>query len=464
MKRSLNFRRLSLGVLANAYDKLVIAGIQLLLVPVLALHWGIEVYGTWVLLSTIPSFLSASDLGFATAAGTRMTMLASRGENEEVVRVFQSAWVVVLVSSAIVTIVALAAVWLSPAELYPVTVAISPSEMRWALSLLVIYGILCLQGSIFVAGFRCSGFFAVGAFLVANTVLFENLSVVALVIFGFGPVDAAVALVLCRCLALVVQNVVLRVKVPWLKIGFSEVNRAEVRGLWGPAIALLAFPIGQASYLQGTALALGAASSTAIVPLFTATRTLSRVGLQLAQLLTHATMPEFSAAVARKDDKARVAMVGMVLITALLIVVPFSIVLSVFGPEIVAAWTRGVIRPPHDLALVMGATVLLGGFWNPLASLIIATNRHASFAYPFLVFAVATIPLSYVASLWLGATGAGLSILALDICMCLVTLRKGQAALLQAHELLQLFSDLKLKVGLRLNARGIKAGRHSNRI
>lgn len=40
MKRSLNFRRLSLGVLANAYDKLVIAGIQLLLVPVLALHWA----------------------------------------------------------------------------------------------------------------------------------------------------------------------------------------------------------------------------------------------------------------------------------------------------------------------------------------------------------------------------------------------------------------------------------------
>lgn len=92
MKRSLNFRRLSLGVLANAYDKLVIAGIQLLLVPVLALHWGIEIYGTWVLLSTIPSFLSASDLGFATAAGTRMTMLASRGENEEVFRSSVLVW------------------------------------------------------------------------------------------------------------------------------------------------------------------------------------------------------------------------------------------------------------------------------------------------------------------------------------------------------------------------------------
>ncbi|WP_128938173.1 lipopolysaccharide biosynthesis protein [Bradyrhizobium zhanjiangense] len=460
----MNFRRLGLGVAANAYDKLVIAGIQLLLVPVLALHWGIEVYGTWVLLSTIPSFLSASDLGFASAAGTRMTMLASRGETEEVVRVFQSAWVVVLASSAIVSIVALAAVWLLPAEFYPASTEFSLGEIRWTLSLLVVYGILCLQGSIFVAGFRCAGLFAVGAFCVANTVLFENLSVVALVVFGCGPVYAAVALLLSRCLALVVQNVVLRAKVPWLRIGFSEARRAEVRDLWGPAIALLAFPIGQASYLQGTALALGAATSAAIVPLFTATRTLSRVGLQLAQLLTHATMPEFSAAVARKDDKARVAMVGMVLITAFLIVVPFSIVLSVFGPEIVAAWTRGVIRPPQDLALVMAATVLLGGFWNPLASLIIATNRHASFAYPFLVFAVATIPLSYVASLWLGVTGAGLSILALDICMCVVTMRKGHTALFQVHELSQFFNGLKLKVGLKLNARRVKAGRHSNRM
>lgn len=450
--KSLNFRRLSWGIGANAYDKLVVSGVQLLLVPILALHWGIDVYGAWVLLSTIPTFLSASDLGFATAAGTRMTMLASRGERDKVIEVFQSAWVVVLLSSASISLVALAVVWLLPSGVLPASSTFSVNEARWTLSLLVAYGILCLQGSIFFAGFRCAGYFALGAFWFANTVLFENVSVVLLVIWGGRPVHAAFALVICRLLALLVQNVILRVKVPWLRIGFSEVRRSEIRDLWGPAVALLSFPIGQASYLQGTALALGAATSNAVVPLFTATRTLSRVGLQLTQLLTHAVMPEFSAAVAKKDDEARVAMVGIVLVTAFVIVVPFSIVLATFGPEIVAAWTHGIIRPAHSLTFAMAATVLLGGFWNPLASLIIATNRHASFAYPFLIFAIVTVPLSYFLSRWLGATGAGLSILALDACMCVVTLRQGRTTLFQTSELSQFLTEAKLKLVSKLGA------------
>ncbi|MDI4238203.1 hypothetical protein OZ411_35925 [Bradyrhizobium sp. Arg237L] len=405
------------------------------------------------MLSTIPSFLSASDLGFATAAGTRMTMLASRGETEEVVRVFQSAWVVVLVSSATVAVVALTVVWLVPAKLYPASHGFSADGARWTLFLLVIYGILCLQGSIFLAGFRCAGLFALGVFWLTNTVLLENAIIVVLVMWGYGPVHAAGALLVCRLCALVIQNFLLRAKVPWLRIGFSKAHRSEVRQLWAPAVALLAFPIGQACYLQGTALALGAATSNAVVPLFSATRTLSRVGLQLTQLLTHAMMPEFSAAVARKDDKARIAMVGTILITAFAIVVPFSVILAWLGPDIVAMWTHGVIRPAHSLTLVMAATVLLGGFWNPLASLTIATNRHASFAYPFLILALGTIPLSYFASLWLGETGAGVSILVLDVCMCGVTLRQSRVTLFEVHELRRFLRALKVRAHVGLSTK-----------
>ncbi|MHC4044520.1 hypothetical protein [Bradyrhizobium sp. 23AC] len=67
---------------------------------------GNEVCSPWVSLSIILIFFFASDLGFVIVADKRMTMLASSGETEEGVRIFRSAWVVVLVRPTAANIVA----------------------------------------------------------------------------------------------------------------------------------------------------------------------------------------------------------------------------------------------------------------------------------------------------------------------------------------------------------------------
>ncbi|MDA9418923.1 hypothetical protein XH81_29205 [Bradyrhizobium sp. CCBAU 25360] len=57
-------------------------------------------------LSIILIFFFASDLGFVIVPDKRMTMLASSGETEEGIRIFRSAWVVVLVRPTAANIVA----------------------------------------------------------------------------------------------------------------------------------------------------------------------------------------------------------------------------------------------------------------------------------------------------------------------------------------------------------------------
>ena len=66
------------------------------------------------------------------------------------------------------------------------------------------------------------------------------------------------------------------------------------------------------------------------------------------------------------------------------------------------------------------------GFWNPLSNLILAMNRHAGYAYPYVVLAIATVPLTYLLAQRLGATGAALSIVLLDLGMCGVVVRLGR--------------------------------------
>ena len=70
-------RRLIAGFGANTFSRLSTTLTQIFSVPVFLSHWGVHLYGEWILLNTIPSYLGLSDVGFGSVAGNEMTMLAA---------------------------------------------------------------------------------------------------------------------------------------------------------------------------------------------------------------------------------------------------------------------------------------------------------------------------------------------------------------------------------------------------
>ena len=416
-------RRVAAGIGMTTFDKLVIAGTQLTLVPVLASRWGLDLYGQWLLLATLPQFLSMSDFGFATAAGTRMTMAAARGDRAEALRLFQSAWRAILASSAGMVALALTAAWLIPPSLFGTAPAAPVAALRATLAILAVYGVLAVQGSIFFAGFRAAQLFPVGAFWNAMVLLIENLALVITVVLGGGIVAAAAAWLAGRMLGLIGQNWLLRRRVPWLRIGLARGSWREARGLLAPAGAVMVLPIAQALVLQGTALVVGAVAGRAAVPAFAATRTLSRVGMQLCWIVSTPLMPEFSAALARQDRRRIVGMIGAVLLFSALCVVPFAFGFMVLGRAGIALWTHGAILPSRGLVVAMGCAILCGGIWYPLSNLILAANRQASYTLWYLALACGGLALAVPLVAIFGASGAALAMAGLDFVMLLVVAR-----------------------------------------
>jgi O-antigen/teichoic acid export membrane protein len=423
------------GVSANIFDKLVVTVTQLTMVPVMANAWGLHLYGLWVLMFTAPSFLAMGDFGFAQAAGTKMTMAVARGEREEAVHIFQSAWVATLLSSAALVGLTAALTWLLPASVFGSDPGMPVGEVRLTLFLLMIYGIAAVQGSIFFAGFRAAGLFAVGAFWNAIIILTESGFIITAVLLGAQPLAAAITILTGRVLGLIGQNILLRRRVPWLTIGLQRASAAETRSLFAPAGAVMLVPIAQAFYLQGSALALGAAAGQAAVPAFTAARTLSRVGMQMCWLFNTPLMPEFSAAAARRDRRAQAMMVLVTLLVSAALVMPYALLFAVVGREVILTWTHGVIHSPQSLLWVMAGSILFGGFWFPLSNLILALNRHASYTGWFVAFAVLGMPSTFVLARWLGATGAGLSMMLLDLGMLVVIVLLTRRLLVTGREL-----------------------------
>src|SRR5690349_13933161 len=100
------------GLGANVYGQVIIVVVQLVGVPVLLHAWGSQLYGEWLILFAIPSFLSITDLGFSQSAANDMSQKVAREERTEAVQVFQSLCAIVfacaLAALLLVTAVVLA--------------------------------------------------------------------------------------------------------------------------------------------------------------------------------------------------------------------------------------------------------------------------------------------------------------------------------------------------------------------
>ncbi|MBB4858114.1 O-antigen/teichoic acid export membrane protein [Novosphingobium chloroacetimidivorans] len=416
-------RRVAAGIGMTAFDKLVVAGTQLLLVPILAGHWGLELYGQWLILATLPQFLSISDFGFATAAGTRMTMAAAQGDRQEAMRIFQSAWrAILLTSTGMIVLVLLLALCL-PSALFGAHPVAPVEDLRLTMAVLGLYGVVAVQGGIFFAGFRAAQLFPIGAFWNAIVLLIENAALIITVASGGGPLAAAWAWLVGRLIGLAGQNWLLRRKVPWLTIGLARGSWKEARALLAPAGAIMLMPVAQAVVLQGTALVVGAVAGQGAVPVFAAARTLSRVGMQLCWIVSTPLMPEFSAAAAREDRQAMAAMVLALMLVSAALVLPYALGFALLGGPAIALWTHGAIQAPAALVAAMGLAIAAGGLWYPLSTLMLARDRQARYTGWYLALSLASLSLAGGLVAMLGVSGGGIGLAVLDLAMLVVVAR-----------------------------------------
>ena len=410
-------RRVFRGVLSMGYGKVVVAVIQLAMVPVLATAWGLPLYGQWLLLSTVPIFLAAGDFGFGSAAGNRLIGEVARDDTEAARITFQSAQAVILGCSATILALVLAVCFLLPDHLLAVSNGMDAGAARAVLIVLCVFGVVAMQSNLFMAAMRAHGAFALSTTFEATVQLTEGLAVIAVALSGGTPLEAAVAYLLVRSIGVAGHVLLARRRAKWLILGFKFASRVRMSELLRPALAAMMLPLAQAGYLQGTALAVGAAAGAAIVPIFTSVRTLSRVGLQFLMAITLPILPEFTAEHARGNLPWLKKVTGGITTLNAVIGTIAAVVLIFAGQPLLSWWTKGAIAAPQAMIALTAAALVAGAVWNPLSYFLLAVNRHEGFTYTFAIAAIAAIFLSYVLVRQWGVTGAAAVNLLLDLAM-----------------------------------------------
>ena len=404
-------RRIILGLISNWISKLASTIIQLIQVPFFLHFWSIPVFGEWLIVNAIPSYLSFSNIGFGSVAGNEMTMAEARGDRATSLRVFQSCWWLIVAAMCATGIVVAAALFVIPVATLLNVHTISEHDTRWIIAYLGIAVLLGQLEQLLQSAYRSIGRYPYGSFIKSCMSLGAFAAMLVPVGLGYGPRTTALVYAAANVAGTLLLALLVRRDIPWLRFGWQHARVSEIRRLAPLAFAFMGFPMGNALNIQGSIQVVSLAMGPVAVVVFSTARTVSRVALQMVQMINSAFEPEFSRSFAVSDTALIRKLHRHACQMALLIALVVVAAMMLGGPYFLNHWTQGKVPPSRPLLMILLAVVVLYALWSTSSGIMYATNQHKRLAAVYLSATAVTILFTYAMARAYGLYGAAASLL-----------------------------------------------------
>ncbi|MEO6982159.1 MAG: lipopolysaccharide biosynthesis protein [Edaphobacter sp.] len=415
-------RRLVLGFVSNWISKLASTIIQLVQVPVFLHFWTVPLYGEWMVVNSIPAYLSFSNIGFGSVAGNEMTMLVAREDRAGALRVFQSCWwLIAIICTAVIALMS-AGLYYLPAARFLNLHSISPSDTKWIIFYLGVSVMLGQFEQLLQSAYRCIGRYPYGSFVKSLLSLAAFACMIAAVALGGGVRVTALAFAIANTAGTLLLCILVRRDIPWIKYGWTHASFSEIRALARPAIAFMGFPIGNALSLQGTLLAVSYALGPVAVVIFATARTVSRVALQMVSMVNTTFEPELSIAYGARNYPLVRTLLRRACQLALVVAVVIVLIMMAAGPWFLTHWTSGHVPPSRGLLSILLLVVVFYALWSTSSTLMTSTNQHQRLATYYIIGTSLTCVLCFFLARRFGLYGAAASLLVSEIVMNLYVL------------------------------------------
>ena len=415
-------RRLILGLISNWISKLASSVILLVQVPFFLHFWSVPVFGDWLIVSAIPSYLGFSNIGFGNAAGNDMTMSEAVEDRQKSLSVFQSCWwLIVAAMCAVGLLVAVLVFFIPVAKLLNVK-TITDSDARWIVCYLGFAVLLGQLEQLLQSAYRCVGRYPYGSFIKSCLSLAAFASMLVPVGMGFGPRTTAMVFAAANVAGTIFLGILVRRDIPWIRFGWQHASFAEIKRLAPAAVAFMGFPIGNAINMQGTMQAVSYALGPVAVVVFSTARTVSRVALQMVQMINSTFEPEFTRSFAQNNPALIRSLHRRACQMALIISGTIVLLMMAGGPFFLNHWTRGKVPPSHELLAILLAVVIFYSTWSTSSGVMYATNQHQKLAAVYLGATAITVLVTFAAARFYGLFGAAASLLISEFLMNLYVL------------------------------------------
>jgi O-antigen/teichoic acid export membrane protein len=410
-------RRLLWSFLSSWVARLSSTIMQLVGVPVFLHFWSVPLYGNWIVVSAIPSYLSFSSVGFGSVAGNEMTMRVAREDRAAALRVFQSCWWLIAgLCAGILLLLSGALLFIPVARVLRLT-EISEIDTRWILFYLGVSVLLGQLEMLLQSAYRAVGRNAFGSFSKSAMSLAAFAATMLAVAVGEGPRVTALVFAGANVAGTLTLAAMVKRDIPWIEFGWRHARGATIRSLLRPALAFMGFPIGNALNLQGTVLAVSYAMGPTSVVIFGTARTVSRVALQMVQMVNATFEPEITMAFGAGNIGLLRKLHRRSCQLALLVSLGIVAAMRAVGPWFLSHWSGGHVPPSRGLLTILLLVVIFYALWSTSSTVLTATNQHQRLAVYYLAGTSATCVLCYGLARWQGLYGAAASLLVSELVM-----------------------------------------------
>jgi O-antigen/teichoic acid export membrane protein len=410
-------RRLIVGFITTLISKAASTIIQLVQVPVLFHYWGQTLFGVWMILTALPSYLAFQNAGFGSVAGNEMTMLMARDEQDKALAVFQSCWWLISLLMGVTGVVMCIALYYLPMAHLLNLESISEHDTSWALFWLGISVLFGQLEQLLQSAYRCITRYSYGNFLKSCLTLAAFGVQLVPVMMGYGPRTVAMVYALANIAVTLILCVKVKLDIPWISYGWSHASMSEIKRLTRPSLAFMGFPLGNAFNIQGSQMAVNYALGPDAVAIFIPARTVSRLALQVVEMVKNTVWPELSIAFGAGNYDLVRTLHRRACQIALFVSLAVVFVVAVFGPTFLHKWTLGKVPSSPGLVGMLLVVVVFYSLWSTSSTLVAAINLHERLAMVYSVATGITVVLTYFAARHYGLYGAAASLLLSEIIM-----------------------------------------------
>lgn len=397
--------------------KLIVLISQLILVPIFINSLGIEKYGEWLILTTIPNYLILSDLGLNQIVTNEICILIATNAFSEQQKIFKSTFSLLVLIGLILTSIFFIVFTFFNVEDFFNFKHLQSKELILIIGFYVLNVTIFLLLRLLIGYYKALDKYYLHEYALFATYAFDLFATILILHFDCALYYIPISYIFIRLVLFALINLNLR-KVPYFEIGFTK-DLSHAKKMIPASIKLSLFSIGYALILQGTTFLVGFKLGSIVVVTFNTLRTLINSLKAFLSVLYLPSMPEFTILMAQNKPKIVHKKLYKLILNTFVIALFSSIGLYLFKDIIILFWLKENLVYSNLFLILMLLSIIVQSVWNAASMLPFSINQLNTLIW-FPLLCIIFLISQFFSLNHFGLVGIGAGFLILDLLMLFI--------------------------------------------
>ena len=344
--------------------------------PILIYYWGLPLFGEWLLIRIIPTYLSIFEIGFPAATGNKIIEFITHNKHQEAANLYAVTARIMNYISGFVLVSIICIIYFGSPKEWLNLQHTSYQTLIITILLASLHTILIFRTQLLYALYRSDNQQVYWSKVIQLTRLGEFFMVVITTVLGGGFIAVSSFIVIARFFGIVYLTLKAKVKIPLYQIATNDTSFLIARPLLKAGFGFMLIPFAQAFNIQGFVWLIGVSMSPAMATIFNAYRIYSRVIFQVGDIIRRSLWAELTESYVQKQIKIFTKLLLNSIIAVIIIGFIISIMSYFLADYIILNWTLGKIQNDRNIMGLLLVISFLSAIRYVVFTGAIAINQH----------------------------------------------------------------------------------------